>query len=79
MQSNFKQVVPPADTFTPADSVNDVRRMDHATNDLMGPVLVGGLASSDCFRSVNALQAGTPSVTAYNANGVNDNDEDDRF
>ena len=56
----------------------EVRRLDAATNDLMGPVVVGGRAFADCFRYNDSLQAGVTNPYAYgNPPGLNDGDADD--
>ena len=42
----------------------EVRRLNTATNDLVGPIVVGGLACADHFRCANCIQAGNPSPEA---------------
>ena len=57
----------------------EVRRLDYGTNDIMGPVVVGGRAGADCFRYYDSVQAGTYDPNAYgNPPGNNDGDADDR-
>ena len=57
----------------------EVRRLDCGTNDIMGPVVVGGRAGADCFRYFDSVQAGVTDPNAYgNPPGINDGDADDR-
>lgn len=56
----------------------EVRRLDVATNDIMGPVVVGGRTRADCFRYYNSVQAGVCDPNAYgNPPAANDGDADD--
>ena len=56
----------------------EVRRLDYGTNDIMGPVVVGGRAGADCFSYYDSVQAGTYDPNAYgNLPGNNDGDADD--
>jgi hypothetical protein len=58
----------------------EVHRLCTATNDLVGPVVVGGLACADHFSCADALQAGTTEPYAYGKDkfASNDGDEDDK-
>lgn len=56
----------------------EVRRLDAATNDITGPVVVGGRAMADCFRYYDSVQAGVCDPNAYgNPPAANDGDADD--
>lgn len=48
----------PVTTFTPETTSEEVQRLDEGVEPLMGPVVVGGLAGSDCFQYRGQLQAG---------------------
>jgi len=80
MQSNFTPKTPATDTYEHLDEAHEVRRLDAATNDLMGPVVVGGRAEADCFRCADALQAGHTDPYAYGKEqlAINDGDADDK-
>ena len=57
----------------------EVRRLYCGTNDIMGPVVVGGRAGADCFRYFDSVQAGVTDPNAYgNPPAANDGDADDR-
>jgi hypothetical protein len=80
MESPKTFVQPPVINFEADDEAHDVRRLDYATNDIMGPVVMGGRSSADCFRIFDSLQAGTCDPNAYGTSPLRatDGDEDDR-
>ena len=79
MQNEFKVKEAPSHTYEVPDESHEVTRQDYGTNDLVGPVVVGGRASSDCFRAFDSLQAGTKDTNAYGMPfGPTDGDADDK-
>ena len=37
-------------------SAHDIRCLDHAVDDMLGPVLVGHVANSDCFYEIDGTK-----------------------
>jgi hypothetical protein len=59
METKFTHTMPPTENMQDEVQVSEVSRLGNGVNELMGPVVVGGCYSSDCFRyGPGTLQAG---------------------